>query len=233
MTTTKPCKSSISHPLLVYTYSVDSDSTAPFLGISMLPGRTKQKVYFDWKRDLETDLMLLVNKYKVKNVVTLVTDMEIDKDIPIGQNYFEEIRKLNMNSIRFPITDKWIPSDMSEFTLLIMTIAQKVINKEMTLIHCNGGKGRSAMVLAAVMFILHTVNTNNNTETNIETNTNSNHNNNILHHSHPGTLSNMYEVINRIKAQCHGTLRNPMQIMYLYRFVYHWNWVISINNNTK
>ena len=203
----KPSKTSISHPLKVYTFNVLlNESNSPMLGISMLPGRTKQKVSFNWNRDLNLDLQVLINQYNVKNVVTLVTSKELAKDIPSTIAYLDEIQRLGMHSIHYPIVDKWIPNDMELFTQLIVSISEKVSNNEMTLIHCNGGKGRSAMVLAAVLFILQK-DVNNN-------------------HSSPtdqGTYSDLYRVVQHIQTQCRGTLRNPLQLVYLCRFVHYWN----------
>ena len=57
-----------------------------------------------------------------------------------------------MRWIHYPkFRDKWIPDDEEEFLKLIELVARDVLDGKRVLIHCNGGKGRTGTLVAALL----------------------------------------------------------------------------------
>jgi protein-tyrosine phosphatase len=48
-----------------------------------------------------------------------------------------------MESIHFPIKDKWIPPSMEGLIFLVDTIIERMKAGKAVICHCNGGKGRT------------------------------------------------------------------------------------------
>jgi len=81
--------------------------------------------------------------------VTLVRHLElVDIGIP---NLFEEVEKRGMESIHFPIKDKWVPDSMDQLILLVDAIITRLRQGKTVVVHCNGGKGRSGTVAVAAL----------------------------------------------------------------------------------
>jgi len=56
-----------------------------------------------------------------------------------------------MESIHFPIKDKWIPNSMDDLVKLVEKIIVRLRAGKKVVVHCNGGKGRSGTVLVATL----------------------------------------------------------------------------------
>lgn len=56
-----------------------------------------------------------------------------------------------MESIHFPIKDKWVPDSMDQLILLVETIITRLRQGKTVVVHCNGGKGRSGTVVVAAL----------------------------------------------------------------------------------
>jgi len=69
-------------------------------------------------------------------------------------NLFEEVESRGMDSIHFPIKDKYVPNSMEQFMVLIETVILKLKEGKTVVVHCNGGKGRSGTVLVATLVAL-------------------------------------------------------------------------------
>jgi protein-tyrosine phosphatase len=52
-----------------------------------------------------------------------------------------------MESIHFPIIDKWIPDDLLAMIKCVLEMVSQVKRQRIMLVHCNGGKGRTGMLL--------------------------------------------------------------------------------------
>lgn len=119
------------------------------IGLCMCPGRKKKKAAHEWDRDLEADLLRIRDFYKCDVVVSLVRRSElIELKIP---NLLEEVERLGMESIHFPIKDKWQPDSMADFIKLVDALVHRLKIGKTIVIHCNGGKGRSGTVAVACM----------------------------------------------------------------------------------
>jgi len=59
-----------------------------------------------------------------------------------------------MSIIELSIHDKWVPSSVSNFIGVIETIVLQIRQGKVILVHCNGGKGRTGLVVAACLVVL-------------------------------------------------------------------------------
>jgi len=56
-----------------------------------------------------------------------------------------------MESIHFPIKDKWIPNSMPKLMELVEFIISRLKERKTVVVHCNGGKGRSGTIVVATL----------------------------------------------------------------------------------
>jgi len=82
-------------------------------------------------------------------LVSLVRHSEM---LEIGTpNLLKEVEDKSMESIHFPITDKWIPHSMPKLISLVEVIINKLKESKTVIVHCNGGKGRSGTIVVATL----------------------------------------------------------------------------------
>uniref|UniRef100_A0A0G4FBQ7 Tyrosine specific protein phosphatases domain-containing protein n=1 Tax=Chromera velia CCMP2878 TaxID=1169474 RepID=A0A0G4FBQ7_9ALVE len=135
------------HPAFLEIPSVEGQ-----LGFSMCPGRNKLKMQHTWRRSLAADVTVLKEQYNVNTVVTLMQEQEIEKDV-LG-NLAVQVKSRDMQHIAYGIRDKWLPPSSESFSQLCHTVAAQVKEGKTVLVHCNGGKGRSAMTCACIYIVL-------------------------------------------------------------------------------
>ena len=102
-----------------------------------------------------------------------------------------------MESIHFPIKDKWIPNSMDGLIALVDTLIQRLKDGKTVVVHCNGGKGRSATVAVAVLV---------------------------------GLGKKVQDSIDVVRKARPGTIRNPLQIIYVKRFKKAWKSYLKRKN---
>ena len=139
-----PVFTSASHPLEIAFLSRAGlpDAAGP-VGFCMLPGRRKAKRKHIWKRDLSMDIAAI--RQDRLCLVTLCTHDELERDFQARVAAEVACRE------HFPITDKRRPHDTRAFDELIARLVDRINDDMRVIIHCNGGKGRSALVAAAVL----------------------------------------------------------------------------------
>ena len=81
-------------------------------------------------------------------LVTLCTHDELERDFQARVAAEVACRE------HFPITDKRRPHDTRAFDELIARLVDRINDGMRVVVHCNGGKGRSALVAAAVLISL-------------------------------------------------------------------------------
>ena len=141
-----PVFTSASHPLAVAFLSREGlpDAAGP-VGFCMLPGRRKTKRTHRWARDLGQDVAAI--RQDRLCLVTLCTSAELARDSPGFQARIEFACREHL-----PITDKRRPGDARAFDALVARLVDRIEREDMrVVVHCNGGKGRSALVTAAVL----------------------------------------------------------------------------------
>ena len=135
-----PVFTSASHPLAVAFLSRAGlpDDNGP-IGFCMLPGRRKAKRSHRWARDLGQDIAAI--RQDRLCLVTLCTDEELARDSPGF-----EARIASEFMCR-----EHRPHDTRAFDELIARLVDRINDDMRVIVHCNGGKGRSALVAAAVL----------------------------------------------------------------------------------
>ena len=142
-----PVFTSASHPLSVAWLSREGLSNAGGpVGFCMLPGRRKTKRTHRWARDLGQDIAAL--RQDRLCLVTLCTEDELARDSPGFQARVASEVACREHK---PITDKRAPSSTQAFDELIARLVDRINDGMRVVVHCNGGKGRSALVAAAVL----------------------------------------------------------------------------------
>jgi ankyrin repeat protein/protein-tyrosine phosphatase len=139
-------KTSETHPLQV-DFVVHNLLGNSKIGMTMCPGRNKG----EWRRDLAADLTVLKSLH-VDVLVSLVKDTELQS---MGIAHLTtSVESYGMESIHFPIQDKWIPSNIGEVASLVEIIVLRVHQGKTIVVHCNGGKGRTGLVVVATLYAL-------------------------------------------------------------------------------
>ena len=180
-----PVFTSASHPLEIAFLSRAGlpDDNGP-IGFCMLPGRRKAKKTHRWARDLGQDIAAI--RQDRLCLVTLCTHDELERDSPGFQQRIEVACREHL-----PIQDKRSPGDARAFDALITRLVDRIKREDYkVVIHCNGGKGRSALVTAAVLIGLSDMSA--------------------------GTA------VACVRAARPGSLRNPLQILFLRSFARRW-----------
>ena len=115
--------------------------------------------------------------------MTLCTHDELERDSP---GFQARVAAEFVCREHLPIQDKRRPHDTPAFDALIQRLVDRIERDDMkVVIHCNGGKGRSALVAAAVLI---------------------------------GLGVRYKAAISSVRAARAGSLRNPLQLWFLWMF---------------
>jgi hypothetical protein len=105
------------------------------------------------------ELLILKNEYKVDYIVNLTELSEMASD-PTRSELLSKSSEVFGDSrvIHFPIRDNWIPTSLVKFSQMANTVA-KLVEEEgkSVVVHCAGGKGRSALFAGACMLMIRKV----------------------------------------------------------------------------
>jgi len=142
-------KTSVSHP---YTIDFIDRTLCPMLqdariGMCMCPGRE----WHEWSRDFDADLKCIVDN-KVNVVASIITRTELTK--MNHPDFYEKIKKHGLESIEYSIHDKWLPNSIDNFMKVVVKIVEYLRNKKTVLVHCNGGRGRTGLIVAACIILI-------------------------------------------------------------------------------
>eukprot|EP01125_Pyxidicula_operculata_P006875 TRINITY_DN2357_c2_g1_i2.p1 TRINITY_DN2357_c2_g1~~TRINITY_DN2357_c2_g1_i2.p1 ORF type:complete len:434 (-),score=106.92 TRINITY_DN2357_c2_g1_i2:116-1417(-) len=118
------------------------------IGMSMCPGRQFHKHY---SRNLDLDLQVYKDN-RVEVVVTLMTNAELDR-MKLS-NLTKKVEEYGMESLHFPVTDKWIPESAATFARVVQNVVEYVKLGKKIVVHCNGGKGRTGMLIVGTLMQL-------------------------------------------------------------------------------
>eukprot|EP01124_Arcella_intermedia_P032125 TRINITY_DN7429_c1_g1_i1.p1 TRINITY_DN7429_c1_g1~~TRINITY_DN7429_c1_g1_i1.p1 ORF type:complete len:470 (+),score=99.03 TRINITY_DN7429_c1_g1_i1:493-1902(+) len=142
-------KTSLSHP---YVINFIDKTTCPALnqariGMSMCPGR----VWGEWDRDIDIDISVILS-HKIQVVCSIITNTELSQ--MNRPDFYQRIRLAGMESVDFSIHDKWLPNSVDNFIKIVDVIVEHIRRGKTILVHCNGGKGRTGLVVVACLMIL-------------------------------------------------------------------------------
>jgi protein-tyrosine phosphatase len=123
------------------------------LGMCFAPGKkcTSRGGNYCWNRDMNHDLETLRYKYFTDVLVSLMTSDEyIDCQMT---SLHEKCKQYNIELIKFPIIDHDVPkrTQLLKFHDLISSILNKLSNNYNVVVHCQGGLGRTGLVVASLL----------------------------------------------------------------------------------
>jgi hypothetical protein len=194
------------------------------LGMSISPGRKKGK----WNRDLTMDVVRMKEFYNIGLIVTLLQDYDM-RNIH-NEDLFRVLGDNKIKYIHFPVRDKWIPSSINNFVSLIKTIVIetrliKVPTNEKVHqiidIECkNNSRDTKAAEINSYI---------NDSESNKDKLIASIHCNGGKGRTATVVVCCLIvmgypvgEAIQMVRRNRKGTLRNPLQIIYVHLFRLHW-----------
>ena len=142
-----PVFTSASHPLeIAFLSRAGRPDVNGCVGFCMLPGRRKKKRTHRWARDIGQDVAAI--RQDRLCLVTLCTHDELERDSP---GFQARVAAEFVCREHRPVADKRAPSSTQAFDELIARLVDRIDNDWRVVVHCNGGKGRSALVAAAVL----------------------------------------------------------------------------------
>jgi len=115
--------------------------------MSMCPGR----VWLEWQRDFSEDLRLIMQN-KIEVICSVITNTELKE-----MNQPDLMAKFNtagLESIQYSIHDKWLTNSIDTYFSFVNSILHHIHKEKTILIHCNGGKGRTGLIIVSCLFFL-------------------------------------------------------------------------------
>lgn len=116
------------------------------LGMSMAPGRKRKTI----KRNLAADIARIRTDLHFDVIVTLLEDRELQ--VMECSEMGACVAEHGMLWLHFPVREKWIPCNSKAFLAeVVEPITLWLREGKRVLVHCNGGKGRTGMVVTSVL----------------------------------------------------------------------------------
>jgi len=117
------------------------------IGMSMCPGR----VWSSWQRDLNKDLKVILEN-KVQVICSVITNTELKE---MNQpDLMDKFHTAGLESIHYSIHDKWLPNSIDNFLSFVDSVMYHIHKEKTILIHCNGGKGRTGLIVVTCLLLL-------------------------------------------------------------------------------
>ncbi|CAF1174594.1 unnamed protein product [Rotaria sordida] len=184
------------------------------LYMSKLPGR---RIRHDL-RNIEDDL----NQIQVHTIITLNEAKELsfmnmtNRNIYNMDTYSMHIKRANIQHIKYPIRDRFIPKSISDYIQFIYSIIINAnrLNRNHILVHCMGGMGRTGMTIVCLELMYEYIMKNNDQQEKKQK---------LLEcfYHYPFLLTNYCRVchaISNVRNARRGTIHNPLQIIYVHEF---------------
>jgi len=187
-----------------------SDTNQLILFMSILPGRRIR----DDIRCIEDDL----NHIQVDTIITLNETKELsfmnmtNKNIYNMDTYSMHIKRANIEHIKYPIRDRFIPKSISDYIQLIYSIIIHAnhFHRNRLLVHCMGGMGRTGMTIVCLELVYEYINQQDEQQNFIER---------FCHYPFLLTKScRVCQAISNVRKARPGTIHNPLQIMFAHEF---------------
>ena len=114
------------------------------LCVSRCPGKTDSS---EKEKKISDDLGNL-KKNSVQVIVSLLPSKELEQ---LGLNsLFSLIKKYDFEHIHFPVKDRSIPKNKTDFEKIVLYLVKKILTGNVIHIHCNAGLGRSGLLAALI-----------------------------------------------------------------------------------
>jgi protein-tyrosine phosphatase len=180
------------------------------LFMSILPGR---RIRHDI-RQIDDDL----NHISVDTIITLNESKELsfmnmtNKNIYNMDIYSMHIKRANIEHIKYPIRDRFIPKSISDYIQFIYSIIMHAnhTHRNRILVHCMGGMGRTGMTIVCLELVYEYLMNDIHQQRLIER---------FCHY--PFLLTKFCRVcqaISNVRKSRPGTIHNPLQIMFIHEF---------------
>ena len=119
------------------------------LGLTAAPGRWWPGRDPDPEAQLGRDLTRLRHRYRADTLVTLMEPPELlDRGL---DRLPEEVRRAGMESLWLPVPDMGAPPSMEAARALVGQILERMERRQVVVVHCLGGLGRSGTIAACVL----------------------------------------------------------------------------------
>lgn len=92
-----------------------------------------------------------VARWEAAGIRAVVSLMEADEIRAKCPGLHETLRRHGLEVIHFPIHDYGVPGDLDAFHGLLADLQARLARGQDVLVHCNGGLGRTAVVLAGLL----------------------------------------------------------------------------------
>jgi len=86
-------------------------------------------------------------------VASIITHTEL-KQMLLLPTFYEKIKHFGIESIEYSIHDKWLPNSVDNFIKVVYRIVDYIKSDKTVLVHCNGGRGRTGLIVAACIMII-------------------------------------------------------------------------------
>jgi len=96
--------------------------------------------------------MEVILENKVQVVASIITRTELRQ--MNHPDFYDRIKNKGLESIEFSIHDKWLPNSIDNFMKVVEDIVEHIRNEKTILVHCNGGRGRTGLIVGACIIIL-------------------------------------------------------------------------------
>lgn len=160
--------------------------------LTIAPGKQQNhsQTGVNWRRDVETDLNILIQKYSLNVLVSLLCDYEYDhlniRDLP------SKSLSKGIEFITFPIVDGSIPKSLEETLTLVNTICERLEKAKNVIVNCMGGLGRTGTIAACVFL--------------------------RLSQKYDSKMVNPDEVIKKVRDARKGTINSSSQREFVFQF---------------
>jgi len=115
------------------------------------PGRNRDGI-----ADLAGDLHQIRNACG-ENTVLLTLFLPEEMNEMSYPKFLETVNSCGISSVHFPIRDKWFPESMAAFLDVLQGQVVPLLLKGHTIVvHCYGGKGRTAVMVGGLLILLNT-----------------------------------------------------------------------------
>lgn len=121
-----------------------------------LPKGIKGKLYLHSMFGYKTPNADDVKELKAKSISTVIRLTSDEETKEKSTEYWNAIRKkaIRWEELHFPIRDYGIPDNLVAFGTLIATIAKRLSEGQVMLLHCAAGIGRTGTVACAILIQL-------------------------------------------------------------------------------